>query len=309
MKNLNCYFKERFFFFFFKSHKTFTITFYKIRKGRIFLKSSKPIKFACCCSKQWLKKRKKRKRSGRHEYMDLNTYLTVLSENQESSAWTSSEQRSFTCGLGWELLSSEPGAETSGKRLLFSPETTCYSLGFFGHLCNKFFFSAKQPRQEFWRGEAIEVQVVEVQPCQGFSECFTAAVSRFLAEQDQCCQPTVQMGTVTPPGLRFPLSHQPRDPISFPASLGSGCNVTRLLRRPPGRSSDLFLFKEKLIAAQEGMWEASNEAGAPTGEVGTWKTNTSSNSIACHAELRERLLKSRLRSAERWETHSLLFVG
>lgn len=32
------------------------------------------------------KKRKKRKSSGRHEYMDLNTYLTVLSENQEFGA-------------------------------------------------------------------------------------------------------------------------------------------------------------------------------------------------------------------------------
>lgn len=59
MKNLNCYFKERFFFF--KHHKTFMITFYEIKKGRIGLKSSKSIKFACCCSKQWLKKQEKEK--------------------------------------------------------------------------------------------------------------------------------------------------------------------------------------------------------------------------------------------------------
>jgi len=32
------------------------------------------------------KKRKKGKSSGRNEYMDLNTYLTVLSENQEFGA-------------------------------------------------------------------------------------------------------------------------------------------------------------------------------------------------------------------------------
>lgn len=37
------------------------ITFYEIKKGRIGLKSSKSIKFACCCSKQWLKKQEKEK--------------------------------------------------------------------------------------------------------------------------------------------------------------------------------------------------------------------------------------------------------
>jgi len=57
MKNLNCYFKERFLFS--EHRKTFTITFYKIRKARIGLKSSKFIKFACCCSKQWLKMQEK----------------------------------------------------------------------------------------------------------------------------------------------------------------------------------------------------------------------------------------------------------
>lgn len=60
-----------------------------------------------------------------------------------------------------------------------------------------------------------------------------------------------------------PWGHPParRPPFPSPPLWEAAATSWQLLHRPPGRSSDLFLFKEKLIAAQEGMRELQTERG------------------------------------------------
>lgn len=65
---------------------------------------------------------------------------------------------------------------------------------------------------------------------------------------------------------------------------------------PPSRQEQQFVpFARKINCGTGVDARTSNEAVTPTGKVGTWKTKqSSSGSIACHAALAERFLKSRL---------------
>lgn len=170
-----------------------------------------------------------------------------------------------SCGLGWELLSSEPGAETSGKSFYShqKPHVTVWaSLGTFAIS----FLLYKTGKARDLERKAVEVQVMEMRRAKGSASTLWQLLwAGFSQSSISAANPLYIWGLwlLLGSGSHRPMGTPtcPGTPISFPASLRSGCNITQLLHRPPGRSSDLFLFKEKLIAAQEGMRELQTERG------------------------------------------------
>lgn len=96
--------------------------------------------------------------------------------------------------------------------------------------------------------------------------------------------------------------HLPREPRRAGPVLLLGCweKLSLLLWRqstptqPTQQEQQFVPFLRKINCGTGVNARTSNEPVTPTGKVGTWKTNTSSsNIIACHAALGERLLKSR----------------